>query len=119
MVDLLLCLPLRLGLLLSLLRFLVGRYPLFDPRPPPPPVFERYDAVDQKHKQCYYQECRKSPLGIGVVFVCQLQAYPTLDDGKSHQEPAVPSVDVPYEQDLFMADTQTLVNNSNERLDGC
>lgn len=97
----------------------MGSYPFVDSSPPPTPVLERNDAVDQEHKQRYHQKCRKSSWWIRAIFVGQLQAYPTLNDGNSHQEPAVPGVDIPYEQDLFMADSQTLVDNANERLDSC
>lgn len=118
--SLLLCLPLRLRLLLFLeLHFLMGGHsPLHSPLTPSP-VFERYDGVDQQHKQCDDQKCCKSSWRVRAIFVRQLQTYPTLYDSKGHQEPAVPSMDIPYEQDLSMADGQTLVNNANERLESC
>lgn len=113
-------LSLRLRLLLFLeLHFLVSGHPPLHYPLPPPLVFERYDAVYQQHKQRNYQKCRKSSRGVWATFVRQLQAYPTLYDGKSHQESAVPSMNIPYQQDLRMADGQALVNNANERLESC
>lgn len=113
-------LPLSLGLLLFLeLHFLVSGHPPLHYPLPPPLVFECYDAVYQQHEQRNYQKCRKGSRGVRAIFVRQLQANATLYDGKSHQESAVPSMNIPYQQDLPMADGQALVNNADEWLESC
>lgn len=118
--SLLLRLPLRLRLLLFLeLHFLVGGYPPLDSPPPPPPVFECHDAVERQHKQCYDKKCRESSRGIRDIVVGQLQAYTALYNGKTHQKSAIPRMDIPYEQDFSMGDSQALVNKANEGLESC